>query len=120
MFGRELDLIFDRLEATTGPFARRGRELLRVVLETPTIETWDDVHSFVLIRRPTIRFLDAVQAVDPDFPVPPRTLQVDGVWLRNWYRPPTRHILLEALRYAAYGRRSLPPARKSDGLEGEL
>ena len=109
MFTRDLEFIFDRLEATTGPFGRRGREMILTCIETPTIETWDDVHTFVLIRRPFINFLDAVSQVDPDFEIPERTLQIDGCWLRNWDRPPSKRVLMEALRYAAFGPRLLPP-----------
>lgn len=103
MDGRELDYIFDLLEATTGPLGQRGRELIRVCLETPTIETWDDVHALVLRRRPFLNYMAAVRTIDPDYYIPERSEQCDGAWLRNWDYAPRRDVLVDALRLAAYG-----------------
>lgn len=99
---RELEIIFSLLEATTGPFGERGREMILTCLEAPTIETWDDIHAFVLARDPCINFESAVQAVDPEFEQPIRVRGKDGRLRWQWRRAPSRETLIDALKYAAF------------------
>lgn len=99
---RELDVVYSLLEATTGPFAERGREMITACIESPTIETWDDVHAFVLSREPFINFSSAVQAVDPSFEFPCKTRGSDGRLRWQWRCAPSRDTLLEALKFAAF------------------
>ncbi|HZW03039.1 MAG TPA: hypothetical protein VFF68_03860 [Anaerolineaceae bacterium] len=99
---RELDVLFCLLEATTGPFGERGREMILTCLQSPTIETWDDVHAFVLVRDPCINFEAAVQAVDPRFEQPKKVRGQDGRLRWQWRKAPSREMLVEALKYAAY------------------
>ena len=99
---RELACLFNLLEAPTGPFGERGRQMVLTCLETPTVETWEDVQAFVLVREPLINFADAVYAVDPTFQTPVPVRGPDGRRDYIWQRPPSRETMIEALKYAAF------------------
>lgn len=97
-----IELLLDMLHITTGRMGADTREKIWRCLDDPAIETWDDIHLFVLTAEPFVNFLAAVQAVDPSFPVPEKQPDGRGWYYRPWTRVPTREVLVDALKYAAF------------------
>jgi hypothetical protein len=98
----ELEILFNLLEATSGPAGTRGRRQLLDYLQNPTVERWDAIQAYVLMRDPTVTLAAAVRVVDPSFGSPHRVRGTDGRLRWQWSAAPQRATVLDALKYAAF------------------
>ena len=76
---------------------------LRAVLDSPTVENWDEAQSIILTSDAMGGTLwQAVVAVDPTFPRRGRATDMEGNVVREWERIPSTELLRQALAYATH------------------
>ena len=78
------------------------RARVAAAVEQPSVQTWDDAFSIILDGPSITTLWQAVCQVDASFVRSGPITDTEGTVKRGWGAYPTRHTLLEAIRFATH------------------
>lgn len=75
---------------------------IQTYIENPTFDNWDEIKGIIISSKSFITIWQAVQAIDPSFPLSGRVKDETGFIVKEWAKKPSAELLIKAVSNCIY------------------